>query len=77
MSVKRLHRRGRGGVDVLPHQHVLDSDEDHSDVRPQRAVVHIPHIQFELLRPTDSITTMTLRPTADARSHLMPTCLLL
>ena len=50
---------------------------DDLDIRPKRAVVYVPYIQIELLCPTDSIATMTLRPTADTRTHLVATGLFL
>ena len=40
-------------------------------------MVHIPHIELELLRPADGIAAVALCPSADTRAHLMPAHLLL
>ena len=34
-------------------------------------MVHIPHVEAEFLGPADGVASVTLRPAADARSHLM------
>ena len=77
MSIESFHRGLSGLVDVSTFQHLHDGNPYHLDVRPQRAVVHIPYIQFELLRPADGVTPVTLRPAADTRSHLMASRLFL
>ena len=74
--IKRLH----GGIallrDTITLQHLHDGNPDNFQVCHQRHMIHIPHVQFEFLRPADGIAPMTLRPTRDARSDFMPTGLL-
>ena len=60
MSIKRFHCGLSFGRDAVTHKHFLDGDEDHFQVGQERAVVHIPHIHFELVCPADGITAMTL-----------------
>lgn len=63
--VKRLHRRLPLLIDALRLHELLKRGGNHLQVRLQRHMIHIPDIEFELLRPTEVISSMTLRPARD------------
>ena len=65
-----------GLVDAFGLDEFLEGDGDDFQVCHQGYVIHIPDIEFELLCPAEAITTMTLCPARDARTHLMPASLL-
>ena len=62
MPIKRLHGGVTFLVDTFGLDEFLEGDADDFQVRHQGYVIHVPHIEFELLRPTEVIATMTLRP---------------
>ena len=64
------------GINILTTKHFLYRNEYHFYISHQRAMIHIPHIQLKLLRPRDSIASMTLCPARDTRPHFMTTSLL-
>lgn len=71
MPVKGFH----GGLSFLcnaiPLKHLQGGQVNDLDIDPQREVIHIPHIEFELLRPADGIPAMTLRPSGYTRTYCM------
>ena len=77
MSVESL--RGGHAVfgDVLPHKHFPDGQEENLCIQRERQMVHVPDIQLEFPLPGDVVAPVHLRPSRDARPHLVPPELLL
>ena len=71
-SIKLLHCGGGGGGYVFAGKDLADGEPDNLNVSRKRAMVNVPHIKFELLIPTDGISTMTLRPSRNPGPDLMP-----
>ena len=59
-------------ADSLAANHFAQSHPQNSDIQPQAPVIHVPHVQLELLLPSEVIAAIHLRPTRDARRDFMP-----
>src|SRR5690606_25887724 len=73
---KAAHRGLTFRTDTVTHQHLLHCQEQNLDIQPQRAVVHIPYVELELLIPAERVSAIYLSPARYPRAHLMPTILL-
>ena len=79
-SVKRFHQMTTLNIyliNICSFQYLKNRNPNHFDVRPQRAVIYVPHIKFELLCPRNGIPAMTLSPPTDAGTNLMAAGLLI
>lgn len=63
-------------ADALACENLPDSHPDDLKVQPDRAVIHIPDIQGELLFPGDGIAPVDLRPAGDTGAQCVASRLL-
>ena len=76
LPIKCLHGGVAGLADAFGLDEFLEGDGDDFQVSYQGHMIHIPDVQFEFLCPTNSITAMTLSPSANTRSYIMSSGLL-
>jgi hypothetical protein len=68
----RVTRRANAfATDRLAHGH-----RENAHVEPERAMINVPDVAFELLFPAQSVAPVDLRPARDSRSDFMTTRLL-
>ena len=67
-----MTRRGH----AFPGQDLPDREPQDLEVKPEGSIVHIPHVEPELLLPADGIATVHLRPSRDAGLDLVAAHLL-
>jgi len=67
-----MARRGH----PLAGQHLPDRQPEDFQVQQEGPVVDVPHVEPELLLPTDRVSSVHLRPAGDARLDLVPAQLL-
>lgn len=66
-----LHRRLPWLADPFTFEDLPDGQGDDLQVQPKRQVIHVPHIQIELLLPGERVAAVHLRPASDAGAHFM------
>jgi hypothetical protein len=71
IALKRFHRRLPILTNTFPFKHLIKRHPENLHVKPERLMIHIPHIQLELLFPTDCIAPVNLCPTGNAGSDLV------
>src|SRR5215472_5614855 len=72
------YRHGRKSPrgDAAAAQNRSDGAGDNSSIQPQAPMVHVPNIEPELLLPRERVSAAHLRPSGNARKHLVPSRLL-
>src|SRR5258706_226614 len=74
------HKLFHGGMpwlaDAFAREDFPERQQQNFDIQPERAVVHVPHIQLEFILPGERIPSVNLRPAGDARENVMTAGLL-
>src|SRR3546814_1105350 len=63
------------GTDALAGQHQLHGHGQYFHVQPEAAVIHVPYVQLEALRPVYSVAAVDLRPSRQTGTHFVPAAL--
>src|ERR1019366_6914471 len=71
------HELRHGGVaglaDVRSPKHLRHRHPENPGIQPEAQLIHVPHVQLELLLPSETVTAVPLRPAGDSRPHFMTT----
>src|SRR5208283_2412700 len=59
---------------ISPHQSQHREVQDFG-IEPEALMIHVPNVQLELLLPGEVVSSVHLRPSSDARLHLVATAL--
>ena len=63
------------GADAFTFEDLNQRHKEDLDVKPETAVVNIPHIEGEFFLPGERVAAVHLRPAGDAGAHFMSACL--
>src|ERR1035437_2082304 len=69
---QELRHRGMARLaDALSPQYLQHRHPQNLGIKPQAPMIHVPHVQLELLFPCKAVASVHLHPPGHTRLHLM------
>src|ERR1039457_7346955 len=60
---------------AISPKHLQQRQPQDLGIQPRTPMIHVPHVQFELLFPRKAVASIDLHPPGNTRPHLMTTSL--